>query len=147
MRSLEENPVCQSIIERLVSLIPRSKVRCGEQVQLNPSMDYISCNVVITGTTKIPSDSTLLREMKEKLGNRSYNLPAYLFIGSTQFGVVEMVRGVMSVGTVRLLSKFCDLVDVAIEETNKRCLVVIVIFVDVYQNRFNAQVNVIFALQ
>ena len=57
-------------------------------------------------------------------------LPAYLFIGSTQFGVVEMMRGVMSVGTLRVLSKFCDFVDVAIDETNKRCIVVIVIPVD-----------------
>lgn len=125
LRSLEENAFCHSFIQQLITLIPRSVVKCGEQVQLNPSMDYISCNVVILPTTKIPSDSTMLQQMKEKLGNRSYNLPAYLFIGSTQFGVVEMVRGVMSVGTVRVLSKFCDLVDVTIEGTNKRCIVVI----------------------
>ena len=102
LRSLEENAFCHSFIQQLITLIPRSVVKCGEQVQLNPSMDYISCNVVILPTTKIPSDSTMLQQMKEKLGK------------------------------VRVLSKFCDLVDVTIEGTNKRCIVVIVILVDVY---------------
>ena len=119
-----------TLTHRLCLLLPVIQTSCGETVQLSPSVEYIACNVELTSQTSIPDKaSTLLQHVKRQLGDRGYNLPAYLFAGRSQIGVVEVLRGgsrSLMAGTVQLICKYVDLLDVAMDERTNRCIVLTV---------------------
>ena len=119
-----------NFIQHLLSCIPHITTPCGETVQLNTSLEYIACNVEISAHTIIPDNSSdLLQHVKNQLGDRVYNLPAYIFAGNSQLGVIEILRGgmrSMTIGTVQLICKYIDLLDVAIDERTNRCIILTV---------------------
>lgn len=130
MRDTEATrPLAETELEKLFSLIPKQSVPCGTEVQLNTAMDYIACNVVIADSTRLPNDSEVLSGLKGRLEDRVYHLPSYLFLGATQCGVVELTRGMLSTGKVRVLCKYCDLIDAKVDETNRR-RIVLMVFMD-----------------
>lgn len=134
MRNTEATrTLAETELGKLFSLIPKQSVTCGTEVQLNTAMDYLACNVVIADSTRLPSDSEVLCGVKGSLENRVYHLPSYLFLGTTQCGVVELTRGMLSTGKVRVLCKYCDLIDAKVDETNRR-RIVLMVSVDVWCN-------------
>lgn len=95
-------------------------------MKLNPSLQYIACNVMLSAVTKIPPNSGELEALQQRLGNRLYNLPCYFFIGESQCGVVEIARGNLSVGCVRVLVKLHDVREIAIAKESNRTLTITV---------------------
>lgn len=117
----------QQCFQTLCALLPSQPIRVGEYVKLNPSLQYIACNVMLSAATKIPPNSGELEALQQRLGNRLYNLPCYFFIGESQCGVVEIARGNLSVGCVRVLVKLHDVREVAIAKESNRTLTITVI--------------------
>lgn len=111
-----------SASQSLFALLPSEPVAAGELVRLNPSLEYIACNVMLSAVTKFPSQSVELQGMQERLGSRLLNVPCYLFVGESQCGVVEIERGNLSMGRVRVLMKLHDVRDVVIVEQSNRTL-------------------------
>ena len=112
-----------TIYQQLDSLISKITIQIGEQVHLNPSLDYIPCSILISTATYVSSSSSPIQSLSSK---RLYTLPAYLFIGETQCGILEVHRGNTLYGYVRCLVKLHDVLDISIVDDNKRCLVLIV---------------------
>lgn len=112
-----------TIYQQLDSLVSRTTIQIGEQVRLNPSLDYIPCNILIGSTTYISSSSLPIQSQSSQ---RLYTIPAYLFIGETQCGILEVHRGNTLFGYVRCLVKLHDVLNISIVDDNKRCLVIFV---------------------
>lgn len=108
-------------MQQLSALLSKPTITVGEQVKLNPSLDYLHCNILISATTRVPTS-------QPPALNRLYTIPAYMFIGETQCGVLEIHRGNTSVGYVRCLTKLYDFVDASIISDNKRCMAILVFF-------------------
>lgn len=122
-----EPQLASAAIAALFSLLPAEPVAAGEHVRLNPSLEYIACNVMLCTATKFPPNSAELAGVQDRLGNRWFNVPCYLFLGESQCGVVEVARGNLSVGCVRVLMKLHDVMDVVIVEQSNRTLQITVI--------------------
>lgn len=113
----------QQSIQLLQDLLSVPTIQIGEQVRLNPSLNYIHCNILISSSTRLQSPH---KGYTPTLISRLATIPAYFFIGETQCGVLEIHRGNTSVGYIRSLTKLYDVLDASIVSDNKRCLVLLV---------------------
>lgn len=119
----EEIEVASHVLAKLKDIPVEISLQLGEQVKLSRQMEYTVCNVVLFPKSLFPPT---MESMKERLHDRVYNFPSYVFIGESQCGIIEVHRGDLSTGYVRFITKWVDVLEVDVLKANNRCLLLTV---------------------